>query len=89
MQLLKELLLSPTPAAKIKSPTGADYKYGNDIAVEGVDAAPEDPRDEEYVELPKPESGKTRGKRKAFPTTDKAENSLINTIWLYQNADAS
>lgn len=43
---------------------------------------------EEYVQLPKPGINKKK-KKKSFPTTDSAENSLINTLWKYQNADAS
>jgi hypothetical protein len=43
---------------------------------------------DDYVELPKPEP-KGKKKRKTFPSSDSAENSLINTIWYYQNADAS
>lgn len=43
---------------------------------------------EDYVDLPKP-GVRGKKKKKSFPTTDPAENSLINTIWQYQNADAS
>lgn len=44
-------------------------------------------KDVPYVDLPsKPPVVK---KKKKFPLSDRAENSLINTIWLYQNADAS
>lgn len=38
-----------------------------------------------YVRLPKP--GKKRNK-KDFPVTTKAQNSLIQTLWAYQGADA-
>lgn len=41
-----------------------------------------------YVPLPKP--GKKRKKGKVVdPTTDAAMNSIINTQWHYQNADAA
>ena len=41
-------------------------------------------KDVPYVDLPsKPPVVK---KKKKFPLSDRAENSLINTIWLYQNA---
>lgn len=52
---------------------------------EGVDDIVDTGRSD-YVTLPK-SSGKK--KKKTFPTTDSAENSLINTLWYYQNADAS
>lgn len=56
------------------------------LQTEGVDAeiTTNQPN---YVQLPKPTSKKK--KKKSFPTSDSAENSLINTLWLYQNADAS
>lgn len=38
-----------------------------------------------YVQLPNPQDTK----KGQFPTTDKAQNSLINYLWLYQNSDAS
>lgn len=57
------------------------------LQTEGVqDVIPGEPED--YVDLPKT-SGAKKKKKKSFPTTDPAENSLINTIWKYQNADAS
>ena len=43
---------------------------------------------ENYVELPDVDE-KPSKKKKRFPTSDKAENSLIQTLWFYQNADAS
>jgi hypothetical protein len=54
--------------------------------VEGVDDVIPSGR-EDYVDLPKP--GVKKKKKTVFPTTDSAENSIINTLWQYQNADAS
>lgn len=42
----------------------------------------------DYVPMVKPGS-KGKGKNKTFPTTDKAENSLVQTLWFYNNSDAS
>jgi hypothetical protein len=42
---------------------------------------------ETYVQLPT--DSKKKKKKKGAPTSDKAENSLINTIWHYNNADAT
>lgn len=39
----------------------------------------------DYVPMHKP----TKLSKKKKPTTDKAENSLINTLWFYNNSDAS
>lgn len=40
----------------------------------------------DYVPMQKPRRKIKKGK---VPTTDRAENSLINTLWFYGNADAS
>lgn len=34
-------------------------------------------------------SGKKTKKRKHFPSTTSAEDTLINTLWTYNNSDAS
>lgn len=44
-------------------------------------------KDQPYVQLPQP-AKKKKTKTKREPTTDAAENSLINTIWAYSNSDA-
>ena len=41
----------------------------------------------DYVPMVKP--GKSGKGKKHEPTTDKAENSLINTLWFYNQSDAS
>lgn len=43
--------------------------------------------DQPYVQLPQP-TKKKKNKTKNEPTTDAAENSLINTTWSYSNSDA-
>ena len=56
------------------------------ISTEQVDSLPSAGT---YIPLPdesKPKRKKT--KRTAFPSTDNAQNSLINFIWFAQNADA-
>lgn len=55
------------------------------LVTEEVDNIP-DSNAEEYANLPK---NTKKTKKNKFPLSDKAENSLINNIWLYQNADAS
>lgn len=43
----------------------------------------------DYVPMQKPSTtSKSRKKAKRQPTTDQAQNSLINTIWFYNNSDA-
>lgn len=86
MQLLQELLLYTH--VKTVAEAGQTDKYLPSKTVEGVDANPPSPKQDDYVELPTPAKVKQKRKRK-FPTTDNAENSLIDNIWLYQNADAS
>jgi hypothetical protein len=44
------------------------------------------PGDEEYIKTP-PNSSSTK-KKKKVPINNKAQMSLINTIWAYNNADA-
>ena len=40
-----------------------------------------------YVPLPQPST--LKGKKKKIPSTDRAQNSLIQTLWFYNNSDAS
>lgn len=42
----------------------------------------------DYVPMVKPGS-KGKGKAKTYPTTDAAENSLVQSLWFYNNSDAS
>lgn len=42
----------------------------------------------DYVPMVKP-GGKGKGKNKTFPTTDAAQNSLVQSLWFYNNSDAS
>jgi hypothetical protein len=79
MQLLRELLDFP----KYRTISVEGDKYSP--CTEGVDDVIAG--QEEYVQLPK--SSTKKKKKKSFPTTDSTENSLINTLWNYQNADAS
>lgn len=49
------------------------------------------PTQQKYVPLPSPVQKTTRGKKKKNakePTTDNAQNSLINYLWTNQNSDA-
>lgn len=78
MKLLRELLDAAS------SPNASDDKYQPQM--EGVDCIAASDRD--YVPLPKPGKLKKKGKRSTQPSTDKAENSLINNIWFYNNSDA-
>ena len=50
-----------------------------------------EPSDDELpLSLPEPiPNGKRTDKKKRFPSTDKAQNSLIQTLWTYNNADAT
>jgi hypothetical protein len=54
------------------------------MTVESVDAIVSTGPD--YVPMQKPRRKLKKGKE---PTTDRAQNSLINTLWFYGNADAS
>ncbi len=48
------------------------------------------PTQTDYVPLPKSSTTKKKKeKRPQFPTTDTAQNSLINYLWLNQNSDAT
>lgn len=49
------------------------------------------PAQTNYVPLPATANDvkKKKAKRKQFPTTDTAQNSLINYLWLNQNSDAT
>jgi len=49
------------------------------------------PPQQKYVPLPSPVQKMSRGKKKKNaqePTTDSAQNSLINYLWANQNSDA-
>lgn len=49
------------------------------------------PTQQKYVPLPSPVQKPIRGKKKKKaqePTTDNAQNSLINYLWANQNSDA-
>lgn len=50
------------------------------------------PTQQSYVPLPSPAKKQPRGKKKQKgekePTTDNAQNSLINYLWANQNSDA-
>lgn len=51
-------------------------------------------QDQDYVPLPDKGSSDKNSKHKKtkkskFPTSDAAEDSLINTLWRYNNADAN
>jgi hypothetical protein len=58
---------------------GADDKY-RETLVDGVNDIVN--YGEKYVQAPKK-------RKKRMPATDPATNSIINTLWHYQNADAS
>lgn len=45
--------------------------------------------DELPLALPKPNPNGKRSNKKRIPMTDKAQNSLIQTLWTYNNADAT
>lgn len=47
------------------------------------------PPQTDYVPLPKPTAKKKKAKRQQFPTTDSAQNSLIDYLWMNQNSDAT
>ena len=54
------------------------HKYAYESVDDIVDTGPD------YVPMKK-----KKAKNRRFPTTDKAENALINNIWFYNNSDAS
>lgn len=84
MKLLRELL---EIAADRPSNDGDDSfafqtQQLDKYAAESVDNIAD--TNTEYVPLIK-----KKAKKRRFPTSDRAENSLINTQWFYSNSDAS
>lgn len=83
MQLLRELLQLATSRADSTEDcftletTMAD-KYAAESVDNIVDVGPD------YVPMVK-----KKAKKRRFPTSDRAENNLINTQWFYNNSDAS
>jgi hypothetical protein len=65
----------------------ANNAGGQDLAVEGVNNIDNAEVPDSSVGLPTPKKYK-RGSKNA-PTTDKAENSIIKTLWFYNASDAS
>jgi hypothetical protein len=88
MELLRQLLeLASDTDFAAPSPSINKYPTHGNAAVtvsEEVDDIVKVGSD--YVPMKKP--GKT-SKQKRHATTDKAQNSLINTLWFYGNSDAS
>jgi hypothetical protein len=85
MELLRQLLeiadfVAHTPSSN-KYPTQTTPAVAVSEEVDDIVDVGSD-----YVPMVKP--GKT-SKKKRQPTTTKAENSLINTLWFYGNSDAS
>lgn len=85
MELLRQLLeiadfVARTPSSD-KYPTTTSAVAVSEEVNDIVDVGPD------YVPMVKP--GNASKKKRRQPTTDKAENSLINTRWFYNNSDAS
>lgn len=87
MELLRQLMEIARNFAPERSPSDKYNTHETASVIEGVDD--EVNLGADYVPMVKPGSKKTSKKKKAEPSTDKAENSLINTLWFYNNSDAS
>ncbi len=80
MQLLRELLSFPALGDKYSPKNAA---VGVSEQVDNIVSVGQD-----YVPMVKP-GHTSKKKKRQQPTTDRAENSLINTLWFYNNSDAS
>lgn len=93
MELLRQLMeMSREPAKDFTERTTVSDKYTPSTITrssvkEGVDEIVDTGPD--YVPMNKP--GKTKGikGKKRQPTTDSAQNALINNLWFMNNSDAN
>ena len=93
MDLLRQLMeMSREPAQDFTKLTTVSNKYSlstttRDHVEEGVDEIVDTGPD--YIPMNKPGKTKSRTGKKRQPTTDSAQNALVNNLWFMNNSDAN